>query len=407
MRKLHDLARGHDQRPWCLTVSFTHPHDPYVVRRRVLGTLRGRPALDPRLPDPGYDAQDPHSRRILDACDWRNVDDPAEDVRRARRGYFASISYVDEKIGEILDGAGGDAAGRGDGRPLHLRPWRHAGRARPVVQDELLRGLGAGAVDDRRARRSRRASSPSPSASSTCCRRCAISPASTPPDSAWTDGESLLPLMAGGARPAPVRVEYAAEASVAPMVVLRRGRWKLILCAADPPLLFDMAADPTRRQNLAADPAHAATLARCCGGGGRWDLAAFDREVRESQARRRVVYEALRQGAYYPVGLPAVPGRRRALHAQPHGSERRRGAPALPPRGVRVPTWDRDQMFDFIIKYQTAWRRLSPLAWSKSMTLPGFQPKRTLSSMPWRLRPEAVACSIVSPTRSVRIRSTP
>jgi choline-sulfatase len=32
----------------------------------------------------------------------------------------------------------------------------------------------------------------------------------------------------------------------------------------------------------------------------RWDLHAFDRAVRESQARRRVVYEALRRGAYYP-----------------------------------------------------------------------------------------------------------
>ena len=32
----------------------------------------------------------------------------------------------------------------------------------------------------------------------------------------------------------------------------------------------------------------------------RWDLARFDAEVRASQARRRVVYEALRNGVYYP-----------------------------------------------------------------------------------------------------------
>ncbi|MBO6636391.1 MAG: choline-sulfatase, partial [Parvibaculum sp.] len=31
-----------------------------------------------------------------------------------------------------------------------------------------------------------------------------------------------------------------------------------------------------------------------------WDLASFDEEVRESQARRLIVYEALRNGAYYP-----------------------------------------------------------------------------------------------------------
>ena len=32
----------------------------------------------------------------------------------------------------------------------------------------------------------------------------------------------------------------------------------------------------------------------------RWDLAAYDAEVRQSQARRWVVYQALRNGAYYP-----------------------------------------------------------------------------------------------------------
>ena len=40
VQKLYDLARGRDPRPWCLTVSFTHPHDPYVARPPVLGPLR-------------------------------------------------------------------------------------------------------------------------------------------------------------------------------------------------------------------------------------------------------------------------------------------------------------------------------------------------------------------------------
>ena len=34
VRKVYDLGRGHDARPWCLTVSFTHPHDPYVARQK-------------------------------------------------------------------------------------------------------------------------------------------------------------------------------------------------------------------------------------------------------------------------------------------------------------------------------------------------------------------------------------
>jgi choline-sulfatase len=39
-QKLYDLSRGRDDRPWCLTVSFTHPHDPYVARKQYLGSLR-------------------------------------------------------------------------------------------------------------------------------------------------------------------------------------------------------------------------------------------------------------------------------------------------------------------------------------------------------------------------------
>ena len=44
-----------------------------------------------------------HSQRIFDANDWRSYDiNEEQDIRRARRGYFANISYLDEKIGEAL-----------------------------------------------------------------------------------------------------------------------------------------------------------------------------------------------------------------------------------------------------------------------------------------------------------------
>jgi choline-sulfatase len=119
--------------------------------------------------------------------------------------------------------------------------------------------------------------------------------------SPWTDGESLLPLAQGGARDAPVCMEYAAEGTVTPMVCLRAGRWKYIRCMADPEMLYDLAADPGERVNLAADPAHAGVLEEFrAKADARWDLAAFDAAVRESQARRWVVYEALRNGAYFP-----------------------------------------------------------------------------------------------------------
>ena len=48
-------------------------------------------------------------------------------------------------------------------------------------------------------------------------------------------------------------------------------------------------------------PEHAGTLQTLrAKSEARWDLDRFDAEVRASQARRWVVYEALRQGGYYP-----------------------------------------------------------------------------------------------------------
>jgi len=69
----------------------------------------------------------------------------------------------------------------------------------------------------------------------------------------------------------------------------------------DPDQLFNLAKDPQELTNLAGDPAHAATLAKLCSKvDARWDPVRFDVEVRESQAQRWVVYEALRKGAYTP-----------------------------------------------------------------------------------------------------------
>ncbi|MDO8883394.1 choline-sulfatase, partial [Pseudotabrizicola sp.] len=101
VQKLYDLSRGADRRPWCLTVSFTHPHDPFVARRKYWDLYEGAPELTP--PDPiAYADQDPHSQRLMDACDWRAFDISPDQIRRARQGYFANISYVDDKIGEIF-----------------------------------------------------------------------------------------------------------------------------------------------------------------------------------------------------------------------------------------------------------------------------------------------------------------
>ncbi len=121
--------------------------------------------------------------------------------------------------------------------------------------------------------------------------------------SPWTDGETLVPLTHGGEQTSPVLMEYAAEGSYAPLVAIRRDNWKFISCKLGKPQLFDLLGDPHELTNLAEDPFHAKTLAAFQREAETiWDLDAFDREVRQSQARRHVVYKALRNGAYYTLG---------------------------------------------------------------------------------------------------------
>ena len=297
--KLYDLARGHDPRPWCLTVSFTHPHDPYVARKEFWDLYEDCDHLDPQVGEMPYEAHDPHSRRILDANDRGNFEVTREDVRRSRRAYFANISYLDAKVGEILDvleATGQEAAilfvsDHGDmlgERGLWYKMSFLEGSARVpmmIAAPGIAPGLDLTPVSN----------------IDVCPTLCDLAGVDMSEIAPWTTGESLVPLGRGGARDTPVAMEYAAEGSYAPLVALRQGRWKYTACTLDPEQLFDLEADPHELKNLAGDPAHAGTLERFrAEAAARWDLAAFDAQVRESQARRWVVYEALRQGGYYP-----------------------------------------------------------------------------------------------------------
>jgi choline-sulfatase len=242
---------------------------------------------------------DPHSKRLMDACDWRSLDVTPDHIRRARQGYFANISYVDDKIGTILAtlketrqeaivvfvSDHGEMLGR-KGLWFKMNFFEGAARvplmiAAPGLSPQTV-ATPVSTID----------------LAPTLCDLAGISMAEILP---WTDGETLVPLARGQAQRSAVAMEYAAEGTITPMVGLVDGPWKYIHCPADPDMLFNLATDPDEVVNLAADPAHAATLARLRAAvAARWNLAQYDAEVRASQARRWVVYAALRNGAYYP-----------------------------------------------------------------------------------------------------------
>ncbi|KQZ16426.1 choline-sulfatase [Mesorhizobium sp. Root552] len=303
-QKLFQLSResdDDDRRPWCLTVSLSHPHDPFVARRQYWDVYENCQALDPETAFTPFDRQDAHSKRLYIASDYASFDITRKQVRRSRRGYFANISYVDDKVGELLDtlrrtrmaddtvvvfcSDHGEMLGE---RGLWFKMSFFEGSARVPL---MIAGAGvaAGLI------------ATPVSNLDICPTLCDIAGVDMGAIMPWTDGQSLLPLTSGTERTAPVAIEYAAEGSYAPMVALREGRYKFVHCEIDPPQLFDLETDPLERQNLAVDPAHADRVAAFMQKvRARWNMAAFDAAVRESQARRWVVYPALRNGSYYP-----------------------------------------------------------------------------------------------------------
>ncbi|MEM9196982.1 MAG: choline-sulfatase [Pseudomonadota bacterium] len=296
---LRNLARSEDARPWCLTLSLTHPHDPYVNRPEYWQLYDDCQALDPQRDDlPG----DPHSARLVAANDAPRFAITPQDVRRARQGYFASISYVDARIGEVLAALEtmgeetvrntailflsdhGDMLGE---RGLWFKMSFREGSAR-VPMMLAAPGLASGRVD-------------TPVSTLDAVPTLAdLAGLNIETIAHWLDGVSLLPVAEGGTR-APVPMEYMAEGSIAPMVSLVDWPWKIVLCPADPDQLFRLDTDPEEARDLARDPDHAELAERLVDAvAQRWDLQRIDRDVRESQARRLAVYPALRAGAHYP-----------------------------------------------------------------------------------------------------------
>jgi choline-sulfatase len=303
-QKLYQLSRtstDEEARPWCLTVSFSHPHDPYVARKKYWDLYADCPALDPSVSAIPFKKQDAHSQRLLEACDHKSFNITPEHVRRARRGYFANISYLDDKLGELLQVLAdtrmlddtfivftsdhGDMLGE---RGLWFKMNFFEGSARVPL---MLAGPGiAPALIDEPVS--------TLDINPTVGALAGIDLSEIAP---WTDGESLLPIIGGAARASAVPMEYAAEGSISPLVCLREGPYKFIHCESDAPQLYQLDHDPQEVTNLARDTTYSLLVTGFMNKiRPRWDMAAFDTAVRESQARRWVVYEALRNGAYYP-----------------------------------------------------------------------------------------------------------
>ena len=301
VRKLRDLARTRDERPWHVTVSFTHPHDPYVARQEFWDLYDG---VEIPLPSTGplpASSIDPHSARLRHVITADAIDVTDDHVRAARRAYFANISYVDRWLGElrstldqhdmaedtviVFTSDHGDMLGE-RGLWYKMSFFEHSARvpfivhapgrfspgrtATPITLMDVaptLLDLGGVPLPDR------------------------------------FDGSSVLPFIDGAEPDRTIVGEYLGEGAIAPIFMIRRrdtgGDWKYVSSQPDPPQLYDLATDPAELTNLAGSTDHADLSA------GferevheRWDVAAIDAAVRSNQRARADVDRAMRQGRF-------------------------------------------------------------------------------------------------------------
>jgi len=303
-RWLNDAGRGNDERPWMLTVSLMHPHDPYLALTADWNRYRHDDIDMPAVPYVAPERREPVGRRMYDLYDRGEYRVTDEHVRNARHGYYAMVTYADRLLGQVLEalrrsGQADDTvivftADHGDmlgerGLWYKMTFFEHSTRVpmilhwpgnfapRRVAQNVSLVDLlptFAELADD-----------------------------GTFDPVVPIDGTSLLELASGNAvgHPDTVFGEYMAEGTFNPAFMIRRGKHKYVTCAGDPPQLYDVTADPRELKNLAGDPAHASiTAAFAKEAAAKWDSAAIREQVIASQRQRVFVQAALLKGRIQP-----------------------------------------------------------------------------------------------------------
>jgi choline-sulfatase len=88
--------------PFFLVVSYHHPHDPFQVTQELWDLYEGVDIPIPDTPeDVEYSVMDVWANEAheTDAVDLRDPDG----LRALRRAYYALVSYVDRKLGELLE----------------------------------------------------------------------------------------------------------------------------------------------------------------------------------------------------------------------------------------------------------------------------------------------------------------
>jgi len=291
---LADPAR--QEQPWALNVSFIAPHFPLIVPQPYWDMYPEEAVDLPHIPEGHLENQHPVYQRMRQM--FGLADFPEAALRRARVGYYGLITYLDDKIGrliETLEKTGqldntviiyvsdhGEMAGaHGMWRksnfyeesariPMVISWPQQLAQGRRVTQVVSLVDLVATVLD-----------------------------LADAPTLAPLDGESLLPLAQAEESAASMALaawkdeafsEYLAHGVARPMAMLRRGRFKLNYSLDDPIELYDLETDPNEFHDLGGDPDYEevrdSMRAQLL---SHWNPIELEQRIRQSQAERVLI----------------------------------------------------------------------------------------------------------------------
>ena len=223
-RAIYDHVRGRDRRPLLLVASLTHPHDPFAITRPYWD-LYPHEAIDPPRVGLGDVALDPHTARIRHVCAMDAEPVTAEQVRRARHAYYGAISFCDAQLGRLTGALA--AAGLGDAvvvflgdhgemlgeRGLWYKMSFFEGACRVPLVVSAPGRFAAGRVRN------------AVSLVDVLPTLVEIAGGDTADLAGPVDGRSLVPHLSGRGGHDEAVGEYLAEGALAPIVMLRRGRF--------------------------------------------------------------------------------------------------------------------------------------------------------------------------------------
>jgi choline-sulfatase len=242
--------------PWFCCASFMRPHFPLTAPPRHFERYWPDGVTEPRVGREGDSADHPHMQWIHERFGLAEFDE--EEHMRARAGYFACVSYVDEILGDFLSTLerGGlledtivvYTSDHGEYAAEHGLWWKN-GWHETASRVPLFVSTPA----QRRGDADAHTVETPVSLLDLFPTLCSLAGVSAPDD---LDGVDLSESVLTGAEPDrdPVVVDnVGSPADYAQYRMVRDGRWKYVHYPDAPDLLFDLEADPDETENLASD----------------------------------------------------------------------------------------------------------------------------------------------------------